>query len=105
VADGMGDGFALSVATNFLKSVSIKRVVVATPIASIQAVDRMHLLSDEICCLSVAGNFFTVDHYYEDNIRPDMKGVIKIMRNISINWDKTAVGANVYITPSRPYKY
>lgn len=104
-SDGMSNAFALSVASDFLKSVAIKRLIIATPIATIQAVDRMHLIGDEICCLSVAENFFGVDHYYEDNIRPDIPGVIKIMRNISINWDRTNVRANVYIKPSRPYKY
>lgn len=87
VSDGLADGFAINVAADFLKTVAIKKLVIATPIASVPAVDRMHLVGDDICCLNVADNFMGTNHYYDDNTIPDAEDTFKIMRNISMNWE------------------
>lgn len=91
VADGLPDGFLLDMADDFLKPVKIKKLVIATPLASVPAVDRMHLLADELHILSVLDNYLATDHYYEDNTVPDQEGLFKIMQNISLEWktDKT----------------
>lgn len=89
VADGLPDGFLLDMAADFLKPVNIKRLVLAIPIANVQAVDRMHLLGDELHVLAVPENFMRTDHYYEDNDLPDQKGLFKIMQSISLQWRKT----------------
>jgi len=86
VSDGFADAMSLDLAGEFFKTIAIKRLVVATPIASVTAVDRMHLVADEIHCLSVPENFMNINHYYEDNTLPPIEGVFKIMRNISMNW-------------------
>jgi putative phosphoribosyl transferase len=86
VSDGLHDGFDLSVAAHFLKPVNIHRLVLAVPIASVPAVDAMHLFGDEIHCLYVAEFLFETDHYYDDNIVPDADGLHKIMRNTPLNW-------------------
>lgn len=88
VADGLASGYSLDVATAFMKRVAIKSLVIATPVASVAAVDRMHLLADEVYCLNVTDNFIGVDHYYDENVIPSIDGVVKMMRNISINWDR-----------------
>lgn len=86
VSDGLQTGLNLEVAADFLKPVKIKRLVIATPLASVGAVDKMHLLGDEIYCLNVAENLMESDHYYDDNIIPDHDNALKIVRNISMNW-------------------
>jgi putative phosphoribosyl transferase len=88
VADGLASGSALDVAADFLKTIAIKKLVIATPIASLSAVDRMHLIGDEICCLSVLENYISTNHYYDNNTVPTMESVVKIMRNISMNWER-----------------
>lgn len=90
VADGLSNGFSLDVAAAYLKTVAITKLVIATPVASIPAVDRMHLIGDEICCLSVRDNYLGADHYYDENYIPDIPGILKMMRNIAINWDRRA---------------
>ncbi len=90
ISDGLASGFALQVCADFLKTVATKRIVMATPVASVQAVDKMHLIADEICCLSVTPNFLGVDHYYDDNSIPKVDSVLKIMRNITLNWERVA---------------
>lgn len=86
VSDGFVNGLSLDVATDFLKPVAAKKIVVASPIASAQAVDRMHLLADQIVCPNVIEEPFPMDHYYEKNELPDHESMIEIMENISLNW-------------------
>lgn len=88
VSDGLSSGFSFQACANFLKTVSIKKIVAATPLASVSAIDKLHLLSDEICCLSVVPNYMHTNHYYDDNTVPNMDQVLKIMRNITLNWER-----------------
>ena len=88
VSDALQTGIPLQVAADFLKPIRIKKLIIATPLASIDAVDDMHLSGDEIYCLSVAENLMDANHYYDDNVIPDHDGTIKIIRNISMNWER-----------------
>jgi hypothetical protein len=54
----------------------------------------MHLISDEICCLSVMDNFMGADHYYDDNTVPEIDNVLKIMRNITLSWERVPARAS-----------
>lgn len=86
VADGLTNGFSLDLATDYLKTISVKRVVVATPLASVQAVDRMHILADEIFCLSVIEDYITTDHYYEAHDVPPHDKVVRTIEEIVTHW-------------------
>lgn len=88
VSDGFSNGFSIDIAADFLKPVKTKRLIVATPLASVAAVDRMHLLADEVHCLSVPNNFMDINHYYEDNTIPNTSALIKIIRNTPIHWQR-----------------
>ena len=48
VSDGLVNGASLDAVADYLKPIRIKRLVVVTPIASVDAVDRMHILGDEL---------------------------------------------------------
>lgn len=86
VSDGLHSGFSLDIAAEFLKPIKIQRLVIVTPLASVAAVDRMHLAGDEVHCLSVVQNFMNTDHYYDDNTIPGSEALLKIMRNTPLNW-------------------
>ena len=86
VSDGLGSGFAIDMAVQFLKPVPIEKIIVATPLASVQAVDRMHILADEICCLSVVENFMNSDHYYDQHDIPPHDKIVQIIEHITLNW-------------------
>lgn len=86
VSDGLKEGFTLEVAVDYIRTVPIERLIIATPIASVNAVDRMHLLGDEIVCLSVVGYYMDTNHYYDENILPQTEGVLTMMRNIPYAW-------------------
>lgn len=86
VADGLKTGAVLDAAAEFLKPIKIKRLIIAAPIASVQAVDRMHIIADELHCLSVADNFLDTDHYYEIADIPTHKDAVQKVNNIILNW-------------------
>lgn len=85
-SDGFKDNFALDMALLFLKTVKIERLIIATPLASIKAIDRMHITADEINCLTVVENYMDTDHYYDVNDVPEHQKVIETIERIVANW-------------------
>lgn len=86
VSDGLQSSFSLDAAVQFLKPINYEKLVVATPLASVQAVDRMHILADEIYCLSVITDYLDTPHYYDKQDVPDHETVIKTIEQIILNW-------------------
>lgn len=86
VADGIDNGASIDVALDFLKPIRIKKLVIATPVATIQAVDKIHIIADEIHILDVKENFMGTDHYYTDNTIPSHEDTIAKINQIVLNW-------------------
>ncbi|PLS81978.1 hypothetical protein CYG49_00450 [Candidatus Saccharibacteria bacterium] len=86
VADGMGNGMVLEAAAEFLKPIRLEKLVVATPIASVNAVDKMHIIADELHVLGVTDNFFDTNHYYEENSIPSHDDIIAKLNNNILHW-------------------
>ena len=86
VSDGFADAASLDVALDFLKPIRTKRLIIATPTASIPAVDRLHLFADELVVLDVKANFMGVDHYYDENTIPSHEETVKKINDIILNW-------------------
>ncbi len=81
VSDGLSNAFSLDAAIEYLKPVSIRRLIIATPLATINATDRMHVETDEIQCLSVVNNYISTDHYYDDNKIPSHMKIVRYIQN------------------------
>lgn len=86
VSDGLNNALSLEIATHFLHPISIKKLIIATPVASGKAIDKMHILVDQIFCLRSVESYISTNHYYENNVIPDNKTVVEIMQNIVLNW-------------------
>ncbi|HEY0965613.1 MAG TPA: phosphoribosyltransferase family protein [Candidatus Saccharimonadales bacterium] len=86
VSDGVDNGAAVDVALDFLKPIRIERLVVAAPVATVSAVDKLHVLADELHILDVKENFMGVDHYYEDNHVLSHEETIAKINEIVLNW-------------------
>jgi predicted phosphoribosyltransferase len=86
VADGLDNGASLDVAVDFLKPIRIKRLIVATPVATIPVVDKLHMLADELHVLDVKENFMGTNHYYEQNDIPSHEETIAKINQIVLNW-------------------
>jgi len=90
VSDGLASGFAFDVAVAFLKPVAIKRLIVATPLASVKAVDRLHVAADEIFCLNVVEDYISTDHYYDQHDVPPHEKVVEIIERMLADWRPAA---------------
>lgn len=86
VSDGFHDAASLDVAMDFLKPVNIQKLIVATPTATVSAVDRLHITVDEMYILDVKENFMGVNHYYDDNQVPSHEDTVKKINDIILNW-------------------
>jgi len=86
VADGLDNGASIDVAVDFLKPIRINRLVIATPVASVQAVDKLHMLADELHVLDVKENYLGTDHYYNQNVIPSHEETVAKINKIVLNW-------------------
>jgi len=86
VSDGFSDSAVLDVALDFLKPIRIKRLVIAAPIASERAIDRLHVVADELHILDVKVNYFDTNHYYNDNKLPSHEETIDKINKMILNW-------------------
>ena len=86
VNDGFEDTVDLNVALDFLKPIRIKRLVIAAPVASEQAVDQLHVMADELHILDVKVNYFDTNHYYTDNEIPSHEQTVEKINKIVLNW-------------------
>lgn len=86
VSDGLSSGISLDAAADFLKPIRMKRLIIATPIASVGAVDRMHILGDELHVLGVTDNYFDTNHYYDVNDVPDREMTLAALNEVILNW-------------------
>lgn len=88
VSDGLSSSFLIESAIEYLKPVRMKKLIVATPLASVAAVDKMHVLADEIHCLNVVEALPDINHYYDENIIPSHDAIVKTIESEVANWSR-----------------
>lgn len=86
VADAIDNSATLDVALDFLKPVHIKRLVIAAPVVSVAAIDKLHIIADELQILDVKENYLGADHYFEHNDIPSHEETIAKINEIILNW-------------------
>jgi len=86
VTDGLNDITILDVALDFLKPIRIQRLIIATPIASVELVDKVHMIADELHILDVKANYLDTNHYYDQNDLPTHEDTIAKINQIVLNW-------------------
>ena len=86
VADGLDRESALDSAVDYLKPIKIKRLVVVTPVATVQVVDKLHIMADELHVLDVKANYMGTEHYYNQNDIPSHEDTIAKINQIVLNW-------------------
>lgn len=75
VSDGLPTGSLVDAAVAYLKPVRTKKVVAVVPFASVPAIDRLHIQTDQIVCLDVKENYLSTEHYYQDNAIPSREEI------------------------------
>lgn len=86
VSDGMDNGASLDVALDFLKPIRIQRLIIATPVASVSAVDKLHMQADELHILDVKENYMGTNHYFDINDVPSHEDTVAKINQIVLNW-------------------
>ena len=86
VSDGFAEKATLDVVLDFLKPIDYKKLIVAAPVASVEAIDRLHISADELHILDVKANYFGANHYYDENELPSREEVVKKINEIILNW-------------------
>jgi putative phosphoribosyl transferase len=86
VSDGLQDGFSLDMAVRFLKPIRTKGIIIATPLASVPAVDHMHIETDDIFCLNVVKDYFDTNHYYDMHDVPAHETIVKTIDHVVQGW-------------------
>lgn len=86
VSDGLNDITLIDVAMDFLKPVRVQKLVIVAPIASVEMVDKVHLVADELHILDVKDNYLDTNHYYDHNDLPTHEETIAKINQIVLNW-------------------
>lgn len=86
VTDGAKTGFSIDLVYEFLKPINIEKLIFAVPFSSVEAVDRMHVLADDLYCLNVIPDYRDTAHYYDKQDVPDHDTVLKTIEHIILNW-------------------
>lgn len=86
VTDAIDSGGVLDAAMDFLKPIRTQKLVVATPVATVNAVDKLHVIADELHVLDVKTNYLGVNHYYDNNDLPTREETIAKINQIVLNW-------------------
>lgn len=66
VDDGLATGATMEAAVRALQALGARRVVVAVPVASPEARDRIAAVADEVICLETPAHFSAVGQWYHD---------------------------------------
>lgn len=87
VSDGLNNGFSISIAVNYIKTISYKKLIVVTPFATPEAYDKMRLIADDSVCLNLVDNYLGVNHYYDNNDIPSVEALLDLSDNIAMKWE------------------
>lgn len=91
-SDGLSSGFALDLAMQYLRPIQVKSLIVAVPFASVQAVDRMHILADDIFCMNVLEDYISADHYYDSQDVPAHDLIVETIEQVVGSWQLPTAG-------------
>ncbi|MCL2037892.1 hypothetical protein FWG95_02725 [Candidatus Saccharibacteria bacterium] len=86
VADALNSGTMLEAAVEWMKPLRTARLILACPVISVPALDRAHILVDELHILGVTANFISTDHYFDNNDVPDEKMAQRMIDATILGW-------------------
>lgn len=86
VSDGLYTGFSMQAASEFLKSLSPTKVIMAAPILSASAMDQIFPFADDIVALEVLDELQPIEHYYENNDVPSHDVIYEVIQKVILRW-------------------
>lgn len=85
VDDGLATGATMEAAVRALRALGALRVVVAVPVASVEARDRVQALADEVVCLEAPWRFSAVGQWYRDFAQTSDAEVTELLAHASLS--------------------
>jgi putative phosphoribosyl transferase len=79
VDDGLATGSTMLAAVAFTRKRLANRVVLAVPVASVQALEKLRKKVDECVCLAAPEPFFAVGEWYQNFLPVDDAEVVKLL--------------------------
>ena len=80
VDDGVATGLTILLAIMVLKGQHPKKIVVAVPVSSPEAAERIRAEADELVALDVPSDFFSVSEHYEEFAQLEDEDVIQLIK-------------------------
>ncbi len=80
VDDGVATGLTILLAIMVLKGQHPKKIVVAVPVSSPEAAERIRAEADELVALDVPDNFSSVSEHYEEFAQLEDEDVIRLIK-------------------------
>lgn len=84
--DGIHTDTAMDAVRVWLKPARIKRLVLATPLISVDALDAAHVIFDELHILSVKPHMMDTQHYYDVADEPSQQMQHAMIRDSMLHW-------------------
>lgn len=84
VDDGVATGFTMISAIKALREEGIKKLVVAIPLSSNDAFQKLKTASDEIICLEIPEYFLAIGNFYIEFEQLTDEDVKELMRNVKL---------------------
>lgn len=84
--DAIDNPTKLAAAVDWLKPVRVESLVLACPIITVPALDRAHVMMNDLYILSVVPNYFGADHYYDTNDKPDATMARHMIDSTILGW-------------------
>jgi len=92
VDDGLATGSTMLAAVAFARKRLAKRIVMAVPVASVEAVEKLREKVDECICLATPDPFFSVGDWYRNFLPTEDAEVLKLLEESA---KRTAVSVPV----------
>jgi predicted phosphoribosyltransferase len=83
VDDGLATGATAEAAVLSARQQSARRIIVAVPVASMNAVERLRRVADDVLALDVDPDFVAVGQYYDEFSQTSDEEVITLLRDVS----------------------
>ena len=84
--DGIDNPSKLEAAMVWLKPARVDKVILACPVISVPALDRAHVLFDELHILGVAAHYLDTSHYYEHDDAPSPELARRMIETTITDW-------------------
>jgi len=84
VDDGMATGFTAGAAINTMRKHGAAKIIIAVPVASIEAIDILKKSVEEIICLEIPNPFFSVGCSYAEFQQNTDEEIVSLFRQHSV---------------------